>query len=54
MCTVYVAIQSQVQDIAIASDSRWVAASTLNGTTHIFPVTPYGGKEHSHTFIVLG
>ncbi|XP_071744399.1 LOW QUALITY PROTEIN: BCAS3 microtubule associated cell migration factor [Lepeophtheirus salmonis] len=32
-----------VQDIAFSSDSRWVAVSTLRGTTHIFPITPYGG-----------
>jgi hypothetical protein len=33
----------QVQDIAFAADSRWVAVSTLRGTTHVFPITPYGG-----------
>eukprot|EP00094_Tigriopus_californicus_P011925 TCALIF_11520-PA protein Name:"Similar to rudhira Breast carcinoma-amplified sequence 3 homolog (Drosophila melanogaster)" AED:0.12 eAED:0.12 QI:210/0.88/0.7/1/0.77/0.6/10/0/1394 len=32
-----------VQDIAFSSDSRWVAVSTLRGTSHIFPITPYGG-----------
>lgn len=32
-----------VQDIAFSPDSRWVAVSTLRGTTHIFPITPYGG-----------
>jgi hypothetical protein len=31
------------QDIAFSSDSRWVTVSTLRGTTHIFPVCPYGG-----------
>ena len=35
----------QVQDISVANDSRWVAVSTLNGTTHIFPITPYGGTH---------
>lgn len=32
-----------VQDIAFAPDSRWVSVSTLRGTTHIFPICPYGG-----------
>lgn len=32
-----------MQDIAFAADSRWVAVSTLRGTTHVFPITPYGG-----------
>ncbi len=31
------------QDIAFSSDNRLVAVSTLRGTTHVFPVTPYGG-----------
>lgn len=34
---------AKVQDIAFSIDSRWVAVSTLRGTTHIFPITPYGG-----------
>ncbi|PNF22320.1 hypothetical protein B7P43_G02923 [Cryptotermes secundus] len=34
---------AKVQDIAFAADSRWVAVSTLRGTTHVFPITPYGG-----------
>ena len=25
-------------------DSRWVAVTTLRGTTHLFPITAYGGK----------
>ena len=32
-----------VQDVAFSPDSRWVAVSTLRGTTHIFPILPYGG-----------
>ena len=32
-----------VQDITFSPDSRWVSVSTLRGTTHIFPVCPYGG-----------
>lgn len=40
-----------VQDICFSADSRWVAVSTLNGTTHIFPITPYGGiiNVRTHT-----
>ncbi|XP_075212533.1 BCAS3 microtubule associated cell migration factor-like [Lycorma delicatula] len=34
---------ARVQDIAFSNDSRWVAVSSLRGTTHVFPVTPYGG-----------
>nr|CAD7263741.1 unnamed protein product [Timema shepardi] len=34
---------AKVQDIAFAADSRWVAVSTMRGTTHVFPITPYGG-----------
>merc|ERR1719319_1148994 len=33
-----------VQDIAFSPDSRWVTVSTLRGTTHIFPICPYGGQ----------
>ena len=33
-----------VQDIAFSPDSRWVTVSTLRGTTHIFPICPYGGS----------
>lgn len=48
MCAMYMYMYNvptvlQVQDVSVANDSRWVAASTLNGTTHIFPITPYGG-----------
>ncbi|KAG8234132.1 hypothetical protein J437_LFUL007498 [Ladona fulva] len=34
---------AKVQDIAFSMDSRWVAVSTLRGTAHVFPLTPYGG-----------
>lgn len=39
----------QVQDLAFSSDSRWVAVSTLNGTTHVFPISPYGGEPTVRT-----
>ncbi|XP_073967662.1 LOW QUALITY PROTEIN: uncharacterized protein [Choristoneura fumiferana] len=34
---------AKVQDIAISSDSRWTAITTLRGTTHVFAISPYGG-----------
>ncbi|XP_055620763.1 uncharacterized protein LOC129765015 isoform X2 [Toxorhynchites rutilus septentrionalis] len=40
---------AKVQDIAFSLDSRWVAVSTLRGTTHVFPVTPYGGPAGVRT-----
>lgn len=42
---------AKVQDITFSLDSRWVAVSTLRGTTHIFPITPYGGpiSVRTHT-----
>ena len=45
-----------VQDVAFAPDSRWVAVSTLRGTTHIFPILPYGGpvgvRTHTSSRVV--
>ena len=38
-----------MQDLAFSSDSRWVAVSTLNGTTHVFPISPYGGEPTVRT-----
>jgi len=29
--------------MAFSQDSRWVTVSTHRGTTHVFPITPYGG-----------
>ncbi|XP_055940994.1 BCAS3 microtubule associated cell migration factor-like [Argiope bruennichi] len=42
---------SKVQDVAFSLDSRWVSVSTMRGTTHIFPITPYGGpiSVRTHT-----
>uniref|UniRef100_A0AAV2J8C3 BCAS3 WD40 domain-containing protein n=1 Tax=Knipowitschia caucasica TaxID=637954 RepID=A0AAV2J8C3_KNICA len=34
--------EAKVQDMVFSPDSRWVAVSTLRGTTHVFPVNPYG------------
>lgn len=40
---------ARVQDICFSPDSRWVSVSTLRGTTHVFPVTPYGGPVGMRT-----
>lgn len=34
---------AKVQDMVFSLDSRWAAVTTARGTTHVFPVTPYGG-----------
>lgn len=34
----------QVQDICFSHDCRWVVVSTLRGTSHVFPINPYGGQ----------
>ncbi|GAV02961.1 hypothetical protein RvY_13460-2 [Ramazzottius varieornatus] len=45
-----------VQDIAFSLDSRWVAVTTMRATTHVFPITPYGGpityRTHSSSRVV--
>ncbi|XP_023612510.1 breast carcinoma-amplified sequence 3 [Myotis lucifugus] len=33
-----------VQDICFSHDCRWVVVSTLRGTSHVFPINPYGGQ----------
>lgn len=47
---------AKVQDITFSMDSRWVAVSTLRGTSHVFPITPYGGsvgyRTHGAPFVV--
>lgn len=42
-------ISSQVQDMCFSLDSRWVAISTLRGTSHVFPINPYGGPPCART-----
>lgn len=41
--------QAKVQDVSFYSDSRWVAVSTMRETTHVFPITPYGGPVGGRT-----
>jgi breast carcinoma-amplified sequence 3 len=47
---------AKVQDVSFSFDSRWIAVSTLRGTTHVFPITPYGGapalRTHSQPHVV--
>lgn len=47
---------AKVQDISFSFDSRWVAVSTMRGTTHVFPITSYGGscgyRTHSAPHVV--
>ncbi|XP_038074360.1 breast carcinoma-amplified sequence 3-like isoform X2 [Patiria miniata] len=40
---------AKVQDVSFTNDSRWVAVSTMRETTHVFPITPYGGLVSSRT-----
>ncbi|XP_063448819.1 BCAS3 microtubule associated cell migration factor-like [Mytilus trossulus] len=40
---------AKVIDMAFSQDSRWVTVSTHRGTTHVFPVTPYGGSINVRT-----
>ncbi|XP_077167363.1 BCAS3 microtubule associated cell migration factor isoform X4 [Paroedura picta] len=35
--------EAKVQDISFSHDCRWVVVSTLRGTSHVFPINPYGG-----------
>ena len=47
---------AKVQDVAFATDSRWVAVTTFRGTTHVFPISPYGGaigvRTHASSRVV--
>ncbi|XP_026283554.1 uncharacterized protein LOC113209984 isoform X2 [Frankliniella occidentalis] len=47
---------AKVQNVAFSCDSRWVAVSTMRGTTHVFPLTPYGGpvgfRTHGSPLVV--
>uniref|UniRef100_A0A8D3AWT2 BCAS3 microtubule associated cell migration factor n=1 Tax=Scophthalmus maximus TaxID=52904 RepID=A0A8D3AWT2_SCOMX len=43
--------EAKVQDMCFSPDSRWVAISTLRGTTHVFPINPYGGAPCARTHV---
>lgn len=47
--SVFPSVPAQVQDISFSHDCRWVAISTLRGTTHVFPINPYGGPPCART-----
>ena len=40
---------AKVRNICFSGDSRWLAISTKRGTTHIFPLNPYGGPVNMRT-----
>lgn len=40
---------AKVQDMIFSLDSRWAAITTARGTTHVFPVSPYGGPATFRT-----
>ncbi|XP_067933655.1 BCAS3 microtubule associated cell migration factor-like isoform X2 [Watersipora subatra] len=42
---------AQVMDVTFTLDSRWVAVCTARGTTHLFPICPYGGKATARTHV---
>ncbi|KAJ8280943.1 hypothetical protein GJAV_G00061330 [Gymnothorax javanicus] len=35
--------EAKVQDICLSPDCRWAVVSSLRGTSHVFPINPYGG-----------
>ncbi|XP_048741854.2 BCAS3 microtubule associated cell migration factor-like isoform X2 [Ostrea edulis] len=42
-------IGDHVVDMCFSHDSRWVTVSSHRGTTHLFPITPYGGPINTRT-----
>ncbi|VDM26621.1 unnamed protein product [Hydatigera taeniaeformis] len=46
----------EVIDACFSPDSRWLAVSSNHGTTHVFPITPYGGpitvRTHKRSRVV--
>ncbi|VDN11534.1 unnamed protein product, partial [Dibothriocephalus latus] len=46
----------EVTHACFSRDSRWLAACSNHGTTHVFPITPYGGpvsvRTHTHSHVV--
>uniref|UniRef100_A0A8C1PJL0 BCAS3 microtubule associated cell migration factor n=1 Tax=Cyprinus carpio TaxID=7962 RepID=A0A8C1PJL0_CYPCA len=43
--------EAKVQDICFSHDCRWVVISTLRGTSHVFPINPYGGAPCARTHV---
>ncbi|TGZ58069.1 hypothetical protein CRM22_009771 [Opisthorchis felineus] len=46
----------EVVDASFSYDTRWLAVSTNHGTTHVFPITAYGGpitvRTHTRPYVV--
>ncbi|TNN05708.1 Breast carcinoma-amplified sequence 3 isoform 2 [Schistosoma japonicum] len=46
----------EIMDATFSRDSRWVAVSSNHGTTHVFPITAYGGpitvRTHTRPHVV--
>lgn len=40
---------ASIQSMSFSHDSRWVSVSSTRGTTHVFPITPYGGVINNRT-----
>ncbi|XP_028321108.1 BCAS3 microtubule associated cell migration factor isoform X1 [Gouania willdenowi] len=43
--------EAKVQDMSFSQDSRWITVSTLRGTSHVFPINPYGGMPCARTHV---
>ncbi|XP_064206143.1 BCAS3 microtubule associated cell migration factor-like isoform X4 [Anguilla rostrata] len=43
--------EAKVQDMCLSQDCRWVVISTLRGTSHVFPINPYGGPPCARTHV---
>uniref|UniRef100_A0A8C9TDC3 BCAS3 microtubule associated cell migration factor n=1 Tax=Scleropages formosus TaxID=113540 RepID=A0A8C9TDC3_SCLFO len=43
--------EAKVQDMCFSHDCRWVVISTLRGTSHVFPINPYGGQPCARTHV---
>ncbi|MBN3319933.1 BCAS3 protein, partial [Atractosteus spatula] len=43
--------EAKVQDICFSHDCRWAVISTLRGTSHVFPINPYGGPPCVRTHL---
>ncbi|KAJ8367865.1 hypothetical protein SKAU_G00078930 [Synaphobranchus kaupii] len=41
--------EAKVQDMCFSPDCRWAVISTLRGTSHVFPINPYGGPACART-----
>eukprot|EP01118_Nematostelium_gracile_P016781 TRINITY_DN7034_c0_g1_i1.p1 TRINITY_DN7034_c0_g1~~TRINITY_DN7034_c0_g1_i1.p1 ORF type:complete len:426 (+),score=73.63 TRINITY_DN7034_c0_g1_i1:87-1280(+) len=40
-----------IQGVTFSEDSRWMAASSIRGTTHIYAINPTGGNVNIHTHL---